>query len=102
MARSTFVYVTYIRSTPEKLWSAMTDDVEFMKQYWFGTHCEDHLQPQVPAENRLRRAAGPVPDGQSAIDALRPITGRQLVLTCERHQPAERVKLGLCAHAFDR
>jgi uncharacterized protein YndB with AHSA1/START domain len=40
MARSTFVYVTYIRTSPEKLWSALTDDVEFMKQYWFGVHCE--------------------------------------------------------------
>ena len=40
MARSTFVYVTYIRTAPEKLWSALTDDVEFMKQYWFGVHCE--------------------------------------------------------------
>jgi len=40
MARSTFVYVTYIRTSPEKLWSALTDDVQFMKQYWFGVHCE--------------------------------------------------------------
>jgi uncharacterized protein YndB with AHSA1/START domain len=40
MAKSTFVYVTYIRTTPEKLWSALTNDVEFMKQYWFGVHCE--------------------------------------------------------------
>ena len=40
MARSIFVYVTYIRTTPEKLWSALTDDVEFMKQYWFGVRCE--------------------------------------------------------------
>ena len=39
MARSTFVYVTYIRTTPEKLWGALTD-VAFMKQYWFGTHCD--------------------------------------------------------------
>ena len=39
MARSTFVYVTYIRTTPERLWSALTD-AEFMKQYWFGVHCE--------------------------------------------------------------
>jgi uncharacterized protein YndB with AHSA1/START domain len=39
MARSTFVYVTYIRTTPEELWSALTD-VAFMKQYWFGNHCE--------------------------------------------------------------
>jgi uncharacterized protein YndB with AHSA1/START domain len=40
MARSTFVYVTYIRTTQQKLWSALTNDVEFMKQYWFGVHCE--------------------------------------------------------------
>jgi uncharacterized protein YndB with AHSA1/START domain len=40
MARSTFFYVTYIRTTPEKLWSALTGDVAFMKQYWFGNHCE--------------------------------------------------------------
>jgi uncharacterized protein YndB with AHSA1/START domain len=39
MAKSTFVYVTYIRTTPERLWSALTDDVQFMKQYWFGSHC---------------------------------------------------------------
>jgi uncharacterized protein YndB with AHSA1/START domain len=39
MARSTFVYVTYIRTTPEKLWSALTD-AEFIKQYWFGVHGE--------------------------------------------------------------
>jgi len=29
--QSTFVYVTYIRTTPEKLWSALTD-AEFIKQ----------------------------------------------------------------------
>ena len=44
MARSTFVYVTYIRTTPEKLWSALTD-AEFMKQYWFGNHCESEWTP---------------------------------------------------------
>jgi len=39
MTRSTFVYVTYIRTTPEKLWTALTNS-EFMKQYWFGMRCE--------------------------------------------------------------
>ena len=39
MTRSTFVYVTYIRTTPEKLWSALTDG-DFMRQYWFGCHAE--------------------------------------------------------------
>ena len=39
MSKSTFVYVTYIRTTQDKLWSALTDG-EFMKGYWFGMHCE--------------------------------------------------------------
>jgi uncharacterized protein YndB with AHSA1/START domain len=34
-AASTFVYVTYIRTTPERLWSALTD-AKFSRQYWFG------------------------------------------------------------------
>ncbi len=36
MAESRFVYVTYIRTTPEKLWRALTDP-EFTRQYWGGT-----------------------------------------------------------------
>jgi uncharacterized protein YndB with AHSA1/START domain len=36
-AESSFVYVTYIRTTPERLWSALTTP-EFMRQYWFGMH----------------------------------------------------------------
>ncbi len=44
MARSIFVYVTYIRTTPEKLWSALTD-AEFMTRYWFGTRCESQWTP---------------------------------------------------------
>lgn len=40
MARSTFNYVSYIRTSPARLWSALTEDTEFMRQYWFGSHCE--------------------------------------------------------------
>ena len=32
---SSFVYVTYIRTTPERLWSALTS-AEEMREYWFG------------------------------------------------------------------
>ena len=35
MASSSFVYVTYIRTTPEKLWDALTKP-GFTRQYWFG------------------------------------------------------------------
>ncbi len=37
-AQSTFSYVTYIRTSPEKLWSALTN-AEHIKQYWFGVQC---------------------------------------------------------------
>jgi uncharacterized protein YndB with AHSA1/START domain len=42
-AASTFVYVTFIRTTPERLWSALTD-ADTMKQYWFGMHQETDWQ----------------------------------------------------------
>jgi len=44
MTRSTFVYVAYIRTTPEKLWSALTNP-EFTKKYWFGMHQESDWKP---------------------------------------------------------
>jgi uncharacterized protein YndB with AHSA1/START domain len=36
---STFIYVSFIRTTPQRLWSALTDR-ETMKQYWFGMYQE--------------------------------------------------------------
>jgi uncharacterized protein YndB with AHSA1/START domain len=38
-AESTFVYVTFIRTTPQKLWSALTDANQ-MREYWFGMRIE--------------------------------------------------------------
>ena len=35
MSKPEFVYVTYIETTPEKLFQALTDS-EFSKRYWFG------------------------------------------------------------------
>jgi uncharacterized protein YndB with AHSA1/START domain len=36
MRKPEFVYVTYIETTPEKLWEALTSS-EFSKRYWFNT-----------------------------------------------------------------
>ncbi len=36
MPASRFVYVTYIRTTPEKLWQALIDP-EFTRRYWVAT-----------------------------------------------------------------
>ena len=75
MARSTFVYVTYLRTTPEKLWSALTDDVEFMKQYWFGTHCESAWTPG--SSWKMVHPNGTVTDAGEIIESEPP---RRLVI----------------------
>ena len=46
-AKSSFVYVTYIRTTPEELWAALTTS-EFMKKYWFGMNIEADWKPGAP------------------------------------------------------
>jgi uncharacterized protein YndB with AHSA1/START domain len=36
MRKPEFIYVTYIETTPEKLWQALTSS-EFSRRYWFNT-----------------------------------------------------------------
>ena len=44
MANSRFVYVTYIRTTPKKLWQALSDPT-FTRQYWCETRQECDWKP---------------------------------------------------------
>jgi uncharacterized protein YndB with AHSA1/START domain len=74
MGRSTFVYVTYIRTTPEKLWTALTD-VEFMKQYWFGMHCQSDWRAGSPW--KMVAGDGKITDSGSIVEADPP---RRLVI----------------------
>ena len=74
MAKSTFVYVTYIRTTPDKLWSALTD-AEFMKQYWFGMHCESRWT--AGSSWTLLSSTGEVYDAGEIVEADPP---RRLVI----------------------
>ena len=47
MAESQFVYVTFIRTTPEKLWQALREP-EFTKKYWMETTQECEWKPGSP------------------------------------------------------
>jgi len=85
MARSTFVYVTYIRTTQEKLWSALTD-AEFMKQYWFGFHCESRWTPG--SSWKMISADGRIFDAGEIIEAEPP---RRLVIRW-RHEITPELK----------
>lgn len=83
MARSTFVYVTYIRTTPEKLWSALTGDVEFMKQYWFGVYCESQWTAGSPW--KMVYPDGRLADAGEIVEAVPP---RRLVIRWQnQHKP---------------
>jgi|SRR5579883_1355075 len=86
MARSTFVYVTYIRTTPEKLWSALTDDAEFMKRYWFGTHCESQWTPG--SAWKMVQADGTITDAGEIVESEPP---RRLVIRW-RHERRPELK----------
>jgi uncharacterized protein YndB with AHSA1/START domain len=44
MKTEQFVYVTYIRTTPEKLWKALIEP-EFTRQCWFNTTQESKWKP---------------------------------------------------------
>ena len=69
MPRSTYVYVSYIRTTPEKLWEALTDG-EFMRQYWLGCHAESEWAAGSPW--KLFSPDGVVMDAGEIIEAERP------------------------------
>ena len=74
-AQSKFVYVTYIRTTPEKLWRALIEP-EFTKQYWDGTTQECDWKAGAPW--RLMIPDGRVADAGEIIE-IDP--HRRLVLT---------------------
>jgi uncharacterized protein YndB with AHSA1/START domain len=75
MAESRFVYVTYIRTTPEKLWQALIDP-EFTRQYWCETVQECDWKPG--ASWRIMIPDGRVADSGQIIE-IEP--HRRIVLT---------------------
>jgi len=47
MSKPEFVYVTYIETTPEKLWQALTTS-EFSQRYWFNTELQSDFKVGSP------------------------------------------------------
>ena len=81
--QSSFVYVTYIRTTPEKLWSALTD-AEFIKQYWFGVRCES--QWTAGSSWKLVSGDGQLLDASEIVEAAPP---RRLVIRWQHQNKPE-------------
>ncbi|MEW5659060.1 SRPBCC family protein [Streptomyces cinereoruber] len=95
MGSDTFVYTTYIRTTPDVLWRALTEP-ELTRRYW-GVAFETDWTPGAPVvwEERGRRTADP----EQVVLASEP--GRLLSYTWHTFTPewAEAVGLGHEAYA---
>jgi uncharacterized protein YndB with AHSA1/START domain len=72
--KSSFVYVIYIRTTPEELWAALTTS-EFVKKYWFGMNFEADWKVGSPW--KLIFPDGRIADTGEIVELDRP---RRLVL----------------------
>lgn len=87
MAASKFVYVTYIRTTAEKLWDALTQP-EFTRQYWAETWQE--CEWQQGASWQLMIPDGRIGDSGKVLEIDKP---RRLVLSwCNRFVPELRAE----------
>ena len=75
MAASRFVYVTYIRTTPETLWRALIEP-EFTRRFWCGTWQESAWEPG--AAWKIMIPDGRVGDSGEVVEI---VPHRRLVLT---------------------
>jgi uncharacterized protein YndB with AHSA1/START domain len=63
--RPEFIYVTYIETTPEKLWEALTSG-EFTERYWFGVQLRSDWK--VGSTFEMVRSNGTVSDACKVVE----------------------------------
>ena len=95
MSHDRFVYVTYIRSTPEKIWEALTQP-EFTRQYWFGMHLDSDFKAGSPW--KLVFEAGGTADAGEVLESDPP---RRLVLSWRNEFRPELTAEGFARASFD-
>ncbi|MBS2029976.1 MAG: SRPBCC family protein [Deltaproteobacteria bacterium] len=94
-ARDRFVYVTYIRTTADKLWNALTDP-EFTRKYWFGMKSDSTFKKGAPW--KLQSSDGTIWDAGEVLEAKRP---KKLVLAWQHQMKAAMKKEGFSRCTFE-
>jgi uncharacterized protein YndB with AHSA1/START domain len=91
MPKPEFVYVTYIETTPEKLWQALTDS-EFTRRYWFDTEVRSNWKVGSPFALVMN---GEVTDTGEILEADPPrrlsYTFKHEMMEEMRNEPATKV-----------
>jgi uncharacterized protein YndB with AHSA1/START domain len=88
-----FVYVTYIKTTPERLWEALTSS-GFSQRYWFGTELRSDFKVGSPFALVM---GGKVTDTGEILEADRP---RRLSYTFKHELDDEMRKEGATKVVF--
>jgi uncharacterized protein YndB with AHSA1/START domain len=78
MEKPTFVYATYIRTTPEKLWEALTNG-DFSEKYWLGFRIQ--VEQKAGGAVRIMPPKGMEQHGDHAGKVLACEPCRKLVYT---------------------
>ncbi|OLF14903.1 ArsR/SmtB family transcription factor [Actinophytocola xanthii] len=94
---TTFVYTTYIRTTPERLWRALTEP-EFTRRYWGGLELVSDWRVGSPV---LLRAEpdGPAQDHDQVVLEADP--HRRLAYSWHNYQPEHAELFGWSAERLD-
>jgi uncharacterized protein YndB with AHSA1/START domain len=71
MSRPSFAYVTYIATTPERLWDALTS-AEFTERYMFGRRVESTWEAGAPVRYWKAGSDQVLSDSGEVIEADRP------------------------------
>ena len=91
-----FVYVTYIRTTPEKLWDALTKP-EFTRKYWFGSALESSWE-QDSSWHLKSSHDGRLTDSGKVVEIDKP---RRLVLSWRNEFVPEMTAEGYSRATFE-
>ena len=86
MEKPEFIYATYIRTTPERLWEALTNG-DFSEKYWFGFRIEVELK--AGGVVRIVPPKGMEHLGDHAGEVLVCEPGRKLVYTWNQKDKPE-------------
>jgi len=95
MAESQFVYVAFIRTTPEKLWRALMEP-EFTRQFWMGTTQESEWK--VGSSWRIMKPDGKNSDSGEVVE-IEP--HRRLVLNWQNHLFPEMTAEGFSRMTYE-
>lgn len=95
MSKPEFVYVTYIATTPEKLWAALTRG-EFTKKYWYGRRIESDWTVGSPV-SFFDRDSDVLTDGGIVLECTPP---RRLVYTFRPELSEQMRTLGYSRVSF--